>query len=204
MFLQFDLHKLCYRDVRERFRLTAQPPSAPSPRWPTPTSSTNRQTHFPPAAEPPPTTTASCPGKLSASSLVSIWSLDGRLSIPFVCGERQRSLLANRKGETDIVQVRGQWCLMATCKVADGAPLEATEFLGVDLGVANIASDSDGKRYSGSAVKAVPIAIAACARSSRGSRPARPNCRFKKLAGPGAPVRPARKPRYFQGDRRLR
>src|SRR5215204_6266670 len=30
---------------------------------------------------------------------VSIWSVDGRLAIPYVCGERQRALLAAQQGE---------------------------------------------------------------------------------------------------------
>src|SRR5438874_1695308 len=36
------------------------------------------------------------------NTAVSIWTLDGRQEIPFVCGERQRALLANRRGETDL------------------------------------------------------------------------------------------------------
>ena len=38
---------------------------------------------------------------------VSIWTLDGRQTIPFVGGERQIALLATRKGETDLVYRNG-------------------------------------------------------------------------------------------------
>jgi hypothetical protein len=40
-----------------------------------------------------------------ATSSMSIWRLNGRQSIPFVCGERQRALLATRHGETDLAYV---------------------------------------------------------------------------------------------------
>src|SRR4030067_13916 len=39
-----------------------------------------------------------------AESRVSIWTVDGRMWVPFVCGPRQRVLLANRLGETDLIQ----------------------------------------------------------------------------------------------------
>jgi putative transposase len=88
-----------------------------------------------------------------AASCVSIWTLAGRQSIPFVAGERQLQLLQSRQGETDLVYVGGQWYLLATCDVEE-APIQATEeVLGVDLGVTNIATDSDGTIYSGRAIK---------------------------------------------------
>src|SRR5438128_1423877 len=40
-------------------------------------------------------------------SEVSIWTLDGRQVIRFVCGERQRELLVTQRGETDLALVRG-------------------------------------------------------------------------------------------------
>jgi hypothetical protein len=33
------------------------------------------------------------------------------MKIPFVCGERQRALLGFRKGEVDLMLVRGKWYL---------------------------------------------------------------------------------------------
>src|SRR5918911_3974533 len=53
------------------------------------------------------------------NSSVSIWTLAGRQSIPFVCGDRQRELLATRRGETDLAFVHGSFYLFATCDVDD-------------------------------------------------------------------------------------
>src|SRR5262249_42283080 len=86
---------------------------------------------------------------------ISIWTLDGRQAIPFVCGERQRSLLASRLGQSDLLYRQGQWYLLATCEVVDRAPQDGDGALGIDLGVTNIATDSDGEIHSGKAIKMV-------------------------------------------------
>ena len=88
-------------------------------------------------------------------SSVSIWTLEGRQTLPFVCGERQRALLQSRMGESDLVERRGEWYLLATCDVIDPTPQDVDDALGVDLGVTNIASYSDGAIYSGSTIKNV-------------------------------------------------
>ena len=86
---------------------------------------------------------------------VSIWTTDGRKHIPFECGVRQKVLLENRQGESDLLYHRGKFYLAATCNVETPEPSDVDNFLGVDLGIANIATDSDGKRYNGSEVKSV-------------------------------------------------
>jgi putative transposase len=86
-------------------------------------------------------------------SQVSIWTLHGRQPIPFVCGERQRELLAARRGETDLAFVRGKWYLFVTCEVETPEPIDAEGFLGVDLGIVNLATDSDGESFSGTDIE---------------------------------------------------
>ncbi|MDQ2998773.1 MAG: transposase, partial [Chloroflexota bacterium] len=89
------------------------------------------------------------------SASVSIWTMDGRQAIPFVCGERQRALLAFRRGESDLAFVRGSWYLFATADIETPDPIDVADVLGVDLGVTNIAVDSDGEVHSGRAIKNV-------------------------------------------------
>ena len=57
-------------------------------------------------------------------SSVSIWTLDGRQSIPYVCGERQRQLLAQQHGESDLVLVDGQFYLLTTCAIEEPDPVD--------------------------------------------------------------------------------
>jgi IS605 OrfB family transposase len=73
----------------------------------------------------------------------------------FVAGEKQLALLASRQGESDLIYHDGTFYLAATCNVDNPDPSEVTEFLGVDFGVVEIASTSDGKNYSGAAIKGV-------------------------------------------------
>ncbi|MGQ9768887.1 MAG: RNA-guided endonuclease InsQ/TnpB family protein [Anaerolineae bacterium] len=77
-------------------------------------------------------------------SEVSIWTVDGRQRIPYGAGERQRELLQFRFGETDLVFFNGMFFLLATCELPDPEPRDVAEALGVDLGVTNIATTSDG------------------------------------------------------------
>jgi putative transposase len=81
---------------------------------------------------------------------VSIWTVHGRMKgIRFICGQHQRALLACRKGESDLVHRDGMWFLYATCEVPEPPQVTPNGFLGVDLGIVNIATTSDGTRHAG-------------------------------------------------------
>ena len=114
---------------------------------------------------------------------ISIWTLEGRKRFPFECGERQKAQLASRQGESDLIYHRGKFYLAATCNVETPAPGDVEEFLGVDLGIANIAADSDGKRYSGSEVKSVRHRQRRLRRKLQKLHTTSANRRLKKLAG---------------------
>lgn len=88
---------------------------------------------------------------------VSIWTVatDHRQIIPFVCGKRQRHLLLTRQGESDLVYRKGQFYLLVTYNVDEPTPEDVDAALGVDFGIINLATDSDGEQYSGEAVERV-------------------------------------------------
>jgi IS605 OrfB family transposase len=85
------------------------------------------------------------------AATVSIWTTAGRLrGVRFVCSEQARKTLeAHRRGETDLVHRDGMWFLIATCEVPEAEQIDPADFLGVDLGIVNIATTSDGKIYAG-------------------------------------------------------
>lgn len=86
---------------------------------------------------------------------VSIWSVGGRLKkLPFVCGERQKRLLQAQHGESDLCLIDGQFYLFATCDVESPTPDDITGFIGVDLGIVNIAVTSDDVTFSGAELEA--------------------------------------------------
>ena len=81
---------------------------------------------------------------------VSIWTVAGRLRIRFRCSAAQFGRLRDhRQGESDLVHRDGTWYLYATCDIPEPEPAGPAGFLGVDLGVANIATTDDGGRHSG-------------------------------------------------------
>lgn len=86
---------------------------------------------------------------------VSIWTLKGRQTIPFVCGEYQRKHLQFRKGESDLVYRDNKWYLFAVVDIIEPAPDEPDDFLGVDLGIKQIATLSDGEAFAGNSLNNV-------------------------------------------------
>ncbi len=81
---------------------------------------------------------------------VSIWTVAGRLKgIEFVCSPEAMKLLASRKGESDLVMRDGVFFLIATIDIPEQPVSEPAGFLGVDLGIVNIATTSDGEIMSG-------------------------------------------------------
>jgi putative transposase len=85
--------------------------------------------------------------------VVSIWTMRGRETVPFTCGERQKLLLQSRQGESDLVYRKGTFYLLVTCNVDEPETDDRDKSLGVDLGIVAIATDSDGETYSGEAVE---------------------------------------------------
>jgi hypothetical protein len=83
---------------------------------------------------------------------VSIWTLQGRQYIPYSAGKHQCALLASRKGESDLVHHRGAFYPLAVCDVPEPDEQTVDGVLGVDLGIVNLATDSDGEQYSGQRV----------------------------------------------------
>ena len=83
---------------------------------------------------------------------VSIWTTRGRLKgVRVLADARNLVLLRSRPiGETDLIRRDGKWFLYATVEAPE-APLAhpGNGFVGVDLGIVNIATSSDGYRAAG-------------------------------------------------------
>ena len=87
-----------------------------------------------------------------AMDRVSILTLTGRIMVPYVTGEYHRSRLEGVRRQADLVFKKGKWYLYVSVDVPDEAEVEPVAWLGVDLGIRNLAMDSDGTAYSGDAV----------------------------------------------------
>jgi putative transposase len=149
-FGQYKLHKLAYRDIRERFSLTAQvairviakvtdgyKPDRKTQRLFKPHGSIAYDDRI---------------LRYLTDERVSIWTMKGRQTVPYACGPKQRELLAHRQGETDLVFRRNTFYLNTVVDVEEPPRLTTDDVLGIDLGIVNILADSDGETYSGGQV----------------------------------------------------
>ncbi|MGI5287490.1 RNA-guided endonuclease InsQ/TnpB family protein [Nonomuraea polychroma] len=93
-----------------------------------------------------------CLSWLHDARTVSIWTVHGRIKdIAFTGSPDQlKTLAAYRQGESDLLLRDGTWYLVATCEIPE-APLKADPdgWIGVDRGIINLATTSDGINYSG-------------------------------------------------------
>ena len=81
--------------------------------------------------------------------------LEGRVIVPFLMGKYQAERFGWSKGQCDLVlRDDGKWFLLVTVDVPDGTPIHSEEFIGVDLGVINIAADSDGEKQTSAEIEA--------------------------------------------------
>ncbi len=86
---------------------------------------------------------------------VSLLTLHGRLLVPFRVGGYQEARLNQIKGQADLLYRNGVFSLAVTLEVPEPPPGEPTDTLGVDLGIVNLATSSDGETFSGAQVEVV-------------------------------------------------
>jgi len=156
VFGQFALHKLCYHDVRQHFGLGADVVVRVFAKV-ADAYKLDRKTQrsFKPFAAFP------FNERLVSYKLdkrqVSIWTMGGRQKMPFVCGAHHLALLQGLRGECDLVFRGGEFYLFQTCDVEEAPENDPEGFLGVDMGIANIAVTSDNEFHQGKGVKQVRI-----------------------------------------------
>jgi predicted transposase len=74
---------------------------------------------------------------------VSLTTLHGRELIPIQMGDYQRVQFHRAKGQADLVLVKGGFYLLVTLETPEEPPMVPERFLGVDLGIINVATESE-------------------------------------------------------------
>ena len=83
---------------------------------------------------------------------VSIWTVNGRLkNIPIHIYDKE--LFKYRKGQVDLVYKSGKWFLLCTIDIPNSEQYVPKNCIGIDLGVKQIATTSDGESYSGDTIE---------------------------------------------------
>lgn len=155
-FRRFPLHKLYYRQIRDSFPLSAQTTCllvakvTDAYKLDQETRRTFRK-HGSVAYD-----SRVLAIKLPEST-VSIWTVPGRTKIPFVCGANARALLVHQWGESDLILRRDKWFLNISVEIPEEREHAAVDCLGVDLGIVEIAADSDGNKYSGAKLNKIRL-----------------------------------------------
>jgi len=96
--------------------------------------------------------------RLMSLDRVSLNTLQGRAICHLLLGKRQHDMLIDRTwkiGGADLVWRRGIYYLNVTQNKEAPEEAETGDTLGVDLGIVNLATDSEGESFSGVQVKAV-------------------------------------------------
>lgn len=185
VFSQPSIHKLAYREIRDRFGLSAQMAVRAIGK----------------AVEAFKTLRAKgrkeCPVFKARGAVtyderilgfkgldkVSLWTLDGRMVLPLAYGEYQGERFDRIKGQCDLVYRGGKFYLFATVDLPETPPGGVKDFLGVDLGIVSLATDSDGNTYSGKAVEKVRRRHHRNRKRLQRKRTKGARKRLKKLAG---------------------
>lgn len=153
VFSQQAIHIRCYRELRDRFGLSAQMAVRAIGKA---VETFKRDKRVCPVFHPEGAMTYD--DRLLAwkgPDHVSLLTLQGRQLVAMVYGEYQAGYLKRLKGQVDVVYRDGLFYLYATIDVPEDSPIQPTHFLGIDLGIATLAMDSEGKSYTGAPIERV-------------------------------------------------
>jgi len=86
--------------------------------------------------------------------ITSILTLDGRIEVPMMIAEYHRGMLMGRRvrGQADLILDNNIFYIMLVIELPDKPLFDAEKFIGVDMGIVNLAIDSTGENFSGSKV----------------------------------------------------
>ncbi len=158
-FSKYTLQKILYKDIRRDFGLSAQMAVRAIAKV-SESYMTDRsvQHTFEPHSA------LVCDQRLlsfKGSDQVSILTLDGRIVAPIIVPDYREIDRSAIKGQMDLVHHNGTFFLMETVDVPEEPQIAPEGVLGVDLGIVNLATTSDGDTFSGDACTAVRKKFAA-------------------------------------------
>lgn len=120
---------------------------------------------------------------------INVWCF-GRILLDYVCSEREVELLKKQKGEFDLIFRKNQFFVYFVYDEQEQPMKENKEFIGVDLGINNIAALDDGSIFGGDEIKdyrwkRLKIRKSLQSKAHKNSGSSRKNCRrvLKRLSG---------------------
>src|ERR1035437_2763052 len=86
---------------------------------------------------------------------ISILSLDGRLIVPIIFGQYAKLTERVIRNSAKLIYKNKEFFLQAAVEVPEAQLVSAQDFLGVALGIVNLATTSEGQSFSGKQVDTV-------------------------------------------------
>lgn len=155
VFSKISLQKICYYEVREKFKLSAQMVVRAIGKV-CESYKLDRKTQ---RAYRPLGAIVYDQRILSFDGLefASILTLEGRIKVPMIFASYHQGLCEGTyiRGQADLCYIDGKFYLMLVVDIPEPPKGKPCEFLGVDLGIVNIATTSDGDNFCGKAIKNV-------------------------------------------------
>jgi len=149
-FGQVSLHKLCYYDIREKFKLSAQMAVRVIGKVKESYKAEKKRLHI--FRKHSAIVYDQRILSFKGLDLVSILSIDGRLKIPIVFGSYAKLEQRRARGQADLIYQNGKFFLCLVVDIPEPPDKEVKDFIGVDLGIVNIATTSDGDNFTGDQV----------------------------------------------------
>jgi IS605 OrfB family transposase len=87
----------------------------------------------------------------------SILTLKGRILVPIRVGEYQKARMDRIRGQVDLILRKHRFYLAVVVDAPEANEYDPVGALGVDLGIVNLAVDSDGTAYKGEGVQKVML-----------------------------------------------
>ena len=150
---QIALHKLCYYEIRERFGLSAQ--MAVRAIGKVKEAYKRDKTKFHQFREHGAIAYDHRIWKFKQADIINIKTLTDRIDIPFLFGGYRTIDIKRVRGQADLVYKNGVFYFYICIEVPEPPQGEPDDYLGVDLGIVEIATTSDGESFSGSKVNNV-------------------------------------------------
>lgn len=146
-FGQYKIHHLCYNDVRQKFKLSAQM----AVRCISKVADAYKNDHKKKRE-------FRTYGSICYDSRIlsykaaeaSIWTVGKRQKIPFVCHHKE--YIPYVQGEADLVYMKGKFFLYQTVDVPEPEVKDSETVVGLDFGITDIVCTSEGKTYSSDAL----------------------------------------------------
>jgi IS605 OrfB family transposase len=148
---QVSIHRLCYYEIRQKFSLGSQHAVRAISKA---VSCFSRDKSICPVFR----SDGAVPldnrlYRLIGMQTASINTVAVRIKLPFIVGNYFAGMLNRKMGQADLVYRDKQFYLYVSVDFEEAPPVDPMEWLGIDIGIVNLAADSTGETFSGADVQ---------------------------------------------------